>query len=166
MSVVVDASLLAVLALNDPRAPLVEAKLRQWAEAGETLHAPFLMPYEAANALVRTVAAGTLSLNAVEEAWAVIAGVEVELHPLGSGPQVVGIARQLARHSAYDAAYIVLTQALRAELWTFDGPLAQQRDRDWHARSPSHWRRGLTRRNPGGRRWRSPRPGPGSPQIL
>jgi hypothetical protein len=40
LSVVLDANLLAVLALDNERAPSVEAKMREWATAGETLHAP------------------------------------------------------------------------------------------------------------------------------
>lgn len=51
--------------------------------------------------------------------------VAVELHPIGAGLAVVEVARRLERHSAYDAAYVVLAQALSAELWTFDGPLAR-----------------------------------------
>jgi hypothetical protein len=38
LTVVLDANLLVVLALDDERAPLVEAKMREWAAAGETLH--------------------------------------------------------------------------------------------------------------------------------
>jgi predicted nucleic acid-binding protein len=61
LSVVIDANLLVALALNDPRAPAVDRHLREWASAGETLHAPELLRYEAANALTRTVVAGQLA---------------------------------------------------------------------------------------------------------
>ena len=125
MSVVLDANLLVAFAIEVDRGRLVGAKLHEWAERGETLHAPALMPYEAANALVRSVAGGTLPPEAVPQAWALIATVAVELHPIGAGPAVVEVARRLERHSAYDAAYVVLAQALSAELWTFDGPLAR-----------------------------------------
>jgi predicted nucleic acid-binding protein len=97
LSVVLDASALVVLALDRRRASAVEARLREWDEAGEALHAPELLRYEAANALARAAAAGQLPAS----------------------PQ------RLERKSAYDAAYLVLADRLGAELWTLDGPLAR-----------------------------------------
>jgi predicted nucleic acid-binding protein len=107
------------------RAPLVEAKMREWATAGETLHAPALMPYEAANALVEGGRGGGLGPHVVAEIWATISAVPVTLHPLEEGAEVIAIALRLGRQSAYDAAYVALAQSLDAELWTLDGPLAR-----------------------------------------
>jgi predicted nucleic acid-binding protein len=125
LSVVIDANLLVVLALDDDRAPLVEAKLREWATAGETLHAPALLPYEAASALARAVVAGSLPAGAIDESWAIVTGVPVRLHALDTRPDVIAMAHRLGRQSAYDAAYLVLAQTLDADLWTLDGPLAR-----------------------------------------
>jgi len=125
LSVVIDANLLVVLALDDDRAPLVEAKLREWRSAGETLHAPALMPYEAASALARAVVAGNLPADAIDESWAIVTGVPVRLHPLDVGPDVIAMAQRLGRQSAYDAPYLVLAQTLDADLWTLHGPLAR-----------------------------------------
>lgn len=108
MSVVLDANLLVVLALDDKRAPVVEAKMREWATAGETTHAPALLPYEAANALLRAVVAGSLQPAVVTEIWATISAVPVTLHPLEAGAEVIAIAQRLGRQSAYDAAYVAL----------------------------------------------------------
>lgn len=125
MSIVLDANLLVAFALEVERGRLVDAKLQEWSARGEALHAPALMPYEVANALVRSIVAGTLAPDAVPEAWALIDSVPVELHPITVGPAIVTVARRLARSSAYDAAYVVLAQTLDAVLWTFDGPLAR-----------------------------------------
>jgi predicted nucleic acid-binding protein len=53
-----------------------------------------------------------------------IAAVPIVLHPLRDGAAVVAMTQRLERKSAYDAAYIVLAEELKAELWTLDGPLA------------------------------------------
>jgi predicted nucleic acid-binding protein len=123
LSVVVDANLLVALALNDPRAPAVDRHLREWASAGETLHAPELLRYEAANALTRAVVAGHLARERAATAWEGIARVDVQLHTLSDG--AVATALSLERSNAYDAAYVVLALTLDAELWTLDGPLAR-----------------------------------------
>jgi predicted nucleic acid-binding protein len=125
LSVVVDSNLLVALALNDPRAPMVDQRLREAGAAGETLRAPDLLRYEAANALTRAVVAGHLEASRVAAAWARISRIEVTLHPLGDGPDVVALALRLQRSSAYDAAYVALAQSLDAELWSLDGPLAR-----------------------------------------
>jgi len=125
LSVVIDANLLVVLVTGDERGQLVDAKLRSWQRANETLHAPALMPYEAVNAIVRAAVAANLSAELVEEMWARIAQVPVKLHALQDGAGVAAVARRLKRHSAYDAAYVALAQSLDADLWTFDGPLAR-----------------------------------------
>lgn len=125
MSVVIDANLLVALALNDPRAPAVDRHLREWAAAGETLHAPELLRYEAANALTRAVVARHLASDRVATAWERITRVRVQLHTLADGAAAVATALRLERSNAYDAAYVVLAQTLDAELWTLDGPLAR-----------------------------------------
>lgn len=125
MSVVIDANLLVALALNDPRAAAVDRHVREWASAGETLHAPELLRYEAANALTRAVVGGHLARDRAGAAWEHITRVDVQLHTLAEGADTVETALRLERSSAYDAAYVVLAQVLDAELWTLDGPLAR-----------------------------------------
>ena len=125
MTVVLDANALVVLALDRRRATAVKARLHEWWDAGVELHAPELQRYEAANALVRSVAAGQLPASEVTAAWEVITGVPMTLHRLEEGPDVVAMAGRLERKSAYDAAYLALADRLGADLWTFDGPLAR-----------------------------------------
>lgn len=125
MPIVVDASLLVVLALDRKRAPAVEERLRAWRDAAETMHAPSLLRYEIAGALTRAIDAGQLSDVDVASAWRAATAAPVSLHALEAGEAVVDVARRLGRKSAYDAAYIVLAQELDADLWTLDGPLAR-----------------------------------------
>jgi predicted nucleic acid-binding protein len=125
LSVVVDANVLVVLALDRRRAVAVERLLRVWRDDGEQLHAPALLRYEVASALNRAVAAGQLPAGEVAEAWQRIAAVPVTLHPLEDAVRVVEVAQLLERRSAYDAAYVALAQSLESQLWTLDGPLAR-----------------------------------------
>lgn len=79
MSVVIDANVLVVLALDRCRATAVERCLRQVRRAGEELHAPTLLRYEIASALARAVAAEQLAADEVAMAWQQIAAVPVIL---------------------------------------------------------------------------------------
>lgn len=125
MSVVVDANVLVVLALDRRRAVAVEQLLRKWHADGEQLHAPGLLRYEVASALKQAVSLGQLPLEEVAAAWERITAVAVVLHPLEDALRVVEVAQLLERRSAYDAAYVALAQSLDAQLWTLDGPLAR-----------------------------------------
>ncbi|HEV3319777.1 MAG TPA: type II toxin-antitoxin system VapC family toxin [Solirubrobacteraceae bacterium] len=125
MSIVIDANALVVLALDEERAGWVEPLLREWEEQGEDLHAPALLRFEIASALVQTVTAGQLQESDVEDAWRRISAVPLTLHELEDAPAVITMARRLKRKSAYDASYIVLAEELDTKLWTLDGPLAR-----------------------------------------
>ena len=126
MAVVVDASVLVVLASSDPRKPTAEAQIQRWLEAGEELHAPELLPYEVANGLTRLVAGGALPADRLDEAWETVMAVPLTYHALREGGRAaVDIALMLSRRSAYDAAYLALGRELAATLWAFDGSLAR-----------------------------------------
>ena len=121
-----DANVLVVAATGDPRRARAQSALQGWADAGETLQAPALLPYEFASSLTRLVEAGKLPAERVGPVWLTVLALPVPYHLLQeAAPRVVEIALQLGRRSAYDAAYLALAEQLQAVLWTFDGPLAR-----------------------------------------
>ena len=61
MSVVVDASLIVALVVEDARQAAAQAHLERWVDAGESLHAPAVLPYEVANVLSRLAFNGVLA---------------------------------------------------------------------------------------------------------
>jgi len=122
---ILDANLALVLAHpGDPRHRAVLARVDAWDREGADLHAPDLVAYEFASALVRLAALASWSLERVAAAWEVLDDLALTLHPMEDGVRVVTLARRLGRQSAYDAAYIALAERLGAELWTLDGKLA------------------------------------------
>lgn len=59
----------------------------------------------------------------LKTAWDLFSDLPITYHPGSWGVRTVEIALSLERKSAYDAAYLALTEALGAELWTLDGSL-------------------------------------------
>jgi predicted nucleic acid-binding protein len=125
VSIVIDASALVAFVTNEPAAHEVAKLLQRWGSEGSALNAPVLARYEIANALAKQAAAGNLSDEAIDEAWAILDELPIVYHPLSNGPSVVRATLGLQRRSAYDAAYLALAEDLDADLWTLDGPLAR-----------------------------------------
>jgi predicted nucleic acid-binding protein len=61
----------------------------------------------------------------VESAWQAIQELPITYRQLRDAPPVIRLARQLERHSAYDAAYLKLAQELGATCSTLDGRLVR-----------------------------------------
>lgn len=123
MPIVVDASLLVRLASRGQWVERIDAKLDEWASAGEALHAPDLLPYELESALRSLVFARELT-----EAQAVeghrIGVVPLTLHPHPGGARLLRMAGRQGTRLAYDSAYLVLAEDLAADMWTADRRLA------------------------------------------
>jgi predicted nucleic acid-binding protein len=62
-----------------------------------------------------------VSLAANDPRAEAVEDLPITFHQLRDAPPVIRLARQLERHSAYDAAYLKLSQELGATCWTLDG---------------------------------------------
>jgi predicted nucleic acid-binding protein len=113
--VVVDASALVALALNEPAAPVVSARLH-----GAALFAPHLLAYELGNAAWkkarRDPGQAPAILRALTRVLEPDAGIEWCSVPL---PDVVLVAVATGL-TVYDASYVWLAAFLGAELVTLD----------------------------------------------
>jgi predicted nucleic acid-binding protein len=125
LKIVIDANVAVSLVLDPDRAIVIAEHWRAWEQANATLHAPSLFRYEVASALTRGIVSNELTPDDADFAWDRIVRMPIVLHELHDGRAAVALARQLRRHSAYDASYVVLAQQLESEVWTLDGPLAR-----------------------------------------
>jgi predicted nucleic acid-binding protein len=93
--------------------------------ANEELHAPSLLDFEVASALQGQTMAGKLDQGKLDGAVRDFGVLRIERHPM---TDLLGHILAL-RHNftAYDAAYVVLAQALAAPLVTADAKLNEAR---------------------------------------
>jgi len=91
--------------------------------ATEELHAPALLDFEVASALRGHVLAGKLSEVRLEEALTDFTALRVERYPMTD--QLGSVVALRNNFTVYDAAYVVLAQALRAPLVAADAKLLE-----------------------------------------
>lgn len=89
------------------------------------LHAPALIDYEVASALRGHVLGGKLADAQLEDATEDFTAMRIERYPLSTMMRAVLDLR--ANYTVYDAAYVVLAQALDAPLVTADAKLLEAR---------------------------------------
>jgi predicted nucleic acid-binding protein len=121
--IIVDANLLVALVSGDVRGNQVLQRFMDWLNQGVSLNAPILAKYEIANALTRLIVAGKFLMDDVPQAWSDLKILPIKYDEMIDVRRVIEISRTLNRQSAYDAAYLELSERLGAELWTLDGPL-------------------------------------------
>lgn len=129
--IVVDAStLVAAVSGNDEPAEWAADQMRS-----ETLAAPTLAPFEAANVLRRLEAAGLLDRTAASLALDDLLGLPIDLFPFDA---VADRAWEL-RHNAtiYDSAYLALAEMLDVPLVTLDHRLSRAPGVTATVRTPS-----------------------------
>jgi predicted nucleic acid-binding protein len=117
--IVVDASAVIEVLLRTPAAKAVERRLF---DSRQTLHAPHLLDVEVAQVIRRYAAKGQMDADRGRTALAILADFPILRHPhTFMLPRIWDLRNNL---TAYDAAYVVLAEALDAPLLTRDRRLA------------------------------------------
>jgi predicted nucleic acid-binding protein len=136
MRVVIDANLVAALALPLSYSEQASDKVADWKRAGVELHAPMLLEYELASILRKAVVVGLMATEAAIEAMHGFSALTVHLwsptDALHEG--ALRWADRLGQSKAYDAHYPALAEQMACELWTADRRLVhgvQQAGAEW-----------------------------------
>jgi len=118
--IVVDASALLEVLLQTPAAPAITERLF---DPAESLHAPFLLDVEVLQILRRYALSGQIDETRGREALSDLEDFAIERYP--HEPLLERAWELRDNVTAYDAAYLVLAEALGAVLVTCDGRLAR-----------------------------------------
>ena len=119
--VVVDASLAVKWLVDEEDSDKAHAVLESWVAQDVTRIAPYLMPFEVANALHRRVVRGELSVGNSARMMTRLLGSRLELHQSpGLHVRALELASQLSQGAVYDAHYLALAEEFGCELWTAD----------------------------------------------
>jgi predicted nucleic acid-binding protein len=114
--IVVESSAMVDALVGEPVNPQLLALL-----ADEELHAPTLLDFEVASALRGHALGGKLDQLRLDEAVEDFGALRIERHQM---TELLGHVLDLrGNFTAYDAAYVVLAQALEAPLLTADSKL-------------------------------------------
>ena len=118
---VVDASVAVKWLVKEEHTDTAVALLQSWISQDVALAAPYLMPFEVANALHRRVARGELTIGDGARLLAWLLGNRLQLHQSEElHVRALELASELRQGAAYDAHYLALAETLDCELWTAD----------------------------------------------
>jgi len=118
--IVIEASAMVDALVDEPANPELLALI-----ADSELHAPSLLDYEVASALRGHALAGRLTEHRLADAVDDFGALHIDRYPLDR--MMAGVLDIRENFTVYDAAYVVLAQALEAPMVTADAKLAEAR---------------------------------------
>lgn len=105
----------------------VHALFDLWAQTGEDLHAPAMLPLEVMNALITGIRRGRWEGQAADAAASLVATLPISLHDDGRDRhRAWELARRYDNHPVYDMFYVALAQRLGEPLITVDDKLRRR----------------------------------------
>lgn len=127
-AIVLDASVIVALYVEEPLSRAARAALLASREAGDDLHGPDLLVVECANALWKRVGREELDRDAAMDAIGDIATLEdLTRHPLDASLVPPALSLAIAHSlTAYDAAYAALALQLGGTVLTGDARFVER----------------------------------------
>jgi predicted nucleic acid-binding protein len=116
--IVIESSAVVDALVDDPANPELLALI-----ADSDLHAPSLLDYEVASALRGHALGGKLADAQLDDATEDFTALRIERYPLST--MMRDVLKLRDNFTMYDAAYVVLAQALRLPLVTADAKLTE-----------------------------------------
>ncbi|MCY4654885.1 MAG: type II toxin-antitoxin system VapC family toxin [Dehalococcoidia bacterium] len=119
--IVVDASVAIKWLVEEDDSDQATALARFWDDEGTQLAAPYLMPFEVANALHRRVTRSELEVDGAAVLMQDLMSMGIEFYePSGLHTRALELASLLGQGAVYDAHYLALAEILDYEYWTAD----------------------------------------------
>ena len=119
--VVVDASVAVKWLVREEHTDKALSILSAWHDEEVTPAAPYLLPFEVANALHRRVFRGQLTVGDASRMILQLLSSRLELHQTaGLHARALELASELQQGAVYDAHYLALAEEFGCELWTAD----------------------------------------------
>ena len=119
--VVVDASVAIKWLVREEHTDKALAILSAWHDDEVTPAAPYLLPFEVANALHRKSLRGQLTIVDTARMISHLLGSRLELHQTAElHVRALKLASDLQQGAVYDAHYLALAEEFGCELWTAD----------------------------------------------
>jgi len=127
MNIVLDANLIASLAIPLPYSEAATAQLLAWKRQGVALFAPSLWSYEVSTVLRKAVVMGYLPASQLDAVLAQIWGINIQeiSANLELYQKTLTWAERLGHSKTYDSAYLATAESLQAAFWTADRRLAR-----------------------------------------
>ena len=119
--VVIDASLVVKLLIEEEHSDKVTTLLHSWNNEGVRPVAPYLMTGEVANALYRRVVGNDVTLGDATRLIERLMSFGIELrHPPNLTIMALQLAHRFRQGAVYDSHYLALAEILDCDLWTAD----------------------------------------------
>jgi len=131
MNIVLDANLVASLAIPLPYSEQATELVLDWKRQGVTFVAPALWSYEVSTVLRKAVVADYLPPDELDFALEQIWKINIQDVPasLDLHRQALVWAERLGQSKTYDSAYLAVAESMQTDFWTADRSLAQSAQR-------------------------------------
>ena len=131
--VVVDASVAIKWLVREEHTDKALAILSAWHDEDLIPTAPYLLPFEVANALHRKVIRDQLTVRDTARMISQLLSSRLELHQTAElHVRALQLATELQQGAAYDAHYLALAESFGCELWTADERFYRSTDQSLH----------------------------------